>query len=43
LWTSMGAKYTPSVIYKMRLLTIQTEDVITINTAISQISNQVAV
>jgi len=43
LWTSMGAKYTPSVIYKMRLLTIQTEEVIAVNTAISQISNQVAV
>jgi hypothetical protein len=26
LWTAMGAKYQPSVIYKMRLLTIQTNE-----------------
>jgi hypothetical protein len=43
LWTSMGAKYTPSVIYKMRLLTIQGEEVIAVNSSVSQISNQVAV
>lgn len=27
LWTAMGARYQPSVIYKMRLVTIQSKDV----------------
>lgn len=36
LWTSMGAKYLPSVIYKVRLLTIPTEDGKTFGTAMQK-------
>jgi len=43
LWTSMGAKYVPSVIYKMRLLTVQGHEVRAFVPAISQISNTVTV
>lgn len=41
LWTAMGAKYQPSVVYKMRLVTIQGNETITFNTAVSQTSNSV--
>jgi hypothetical protein len=40
LWTAMGAKYQPSVIYKMRLLTIQGEETTGFISAISKTSNQ---
>jgi hypothetical protein len=43
LWTSMGAKYFPSVIYKMRLMTYQGNQVDQIMPVVSQTSNQVAV
>lgn len=41
LWTSMGAKYVPSVIYKMRLLTIQGNEADAYLPAISNTSNLV--
>jgi len=40
LWTAMGAKYQPSVIYKMRLVTFQGDEPSGFSTAISNISNQ---
>jgi hypothetical protein len=39
LWTAMGAKYQPSVIYKMRLLTIQANEAEGFMPAVSQTSN----
>jgi hypothetical protein len=42
LWTAMGAKYQPSVIYKMRLLTIQGYEAEGFPAAVSGISNQMA-
>lgn len=42
LWTAMGAKYQPSVIYKMRLVTIQGDETTGFTPAISNISNQVS-
>lgn len=39
LWTAMGAKYQPSVIYKMRLITIQANEVEGFAAAVSNISN----
>jgi hypothetical protein len=42
LWTAMGAKYQPSVIYKMRLVTIQGGESRGFVPAISNISNQVS-
>jgi hypothetical protein len=41
LWTSMGAKYVPSVIYKMRLVTMQGNEADAFVPAISQTSNMV--
>lgn len=41
LWTSMGAKYVPSVIYKMRLLSLQGNEVRRIMPVINQTSTQV--
>jgi hypothetical protein len=43
LWTAMGAKYLPSVVYKMRLVTFQGNEADQIMPVISQISNQAAV
>ena len=43
LWTSMGAKYQPSVIYKMRLVTIQSGIGTGFTPAINQSANQVNV
>jgi len=43
LWTAMAAKYHPSVIYKMRLVTIQADEAKGFIPAISTISNNVAV
>lgn len=40
LWTAMGAKYQPSVIYKIRLIALQSNEVLGFTTGISQISNQ---
>jgi len=39
LWTAMGAKYQPSVIYKMRLIALQGNDVDGFVPAVSQLSN----
>jgi hypothetical protein len=39
LWTAMGAKYQPSVIYQMRLITIQANEAKGFVPAISQTSN----
>jgi hypothetical protein len=39
LWTAMGAKYQPSVIYKMRLITIQGEEVSGFASEVLQTSN----
>ncbi len=39
LWTAMGAKYQPSVVYKTRLLTIQTNDNDGFTPGINQTSN----
>lgn len=39
LWTAMGAKYQPSVIYKLRLITIQGNETEGIIPAVSQTSN----
>jgi hypothetical protein len=41
LWTAMGAKYQPSVIYKLRLVTIQGNEAAGFIPAVSQISNLV--
>lgn len=41
LWTAMGAKYQPSVLYKMRLITIQANEAVSFTTAIAQTSNLV--
>jgi len=41
LWTAMGAKYQPSVIYKLRLVTIQGNETAGFIPAVSQISNLV--
>ena len=41
LWTAMGAKYQPSVVYKMRLITIQANEAESFSTAIVQTSNLV--
>jgi hypothetical protein len=40
LWTAMGAKYQPSVIYKMKLLTIQGNETAGFTPAVSNTSNQ---
>jgi hypothetical protein len=39
LWTAMGAKYQPSVIYKMRLVTIQADETQGFTPAISKTAN----
>lgn len=39
LWTAMGAKYLPSVIYKMRLLTIQGDEAYAYTPKVTAISN----
>jgi hypothetical protein len=41
LWTSMGAKYLPSVIYRMRLITIKGNDVTGFTPAIKGTTNSV--
>ena len=41
LWTAMGAKYQPSVIYKMRLITIQGEEASGFTPDILQTSNYI--
>jgi len=40
LWTAMGAKYQPSVIYKMRLVTFQGDEAAAFTPAISNVSTQ---
>ncbi|KQC01787.1 DUF4255 domain-containing protein [Pedobacter sp. Hv1] len=42
LWTAMGAKYQPSVIYKMRLITIQGNEAEEITSGITQTSTLLA-
>lgn len=39
LWTAMGAKYQPSIIYKLRLITIQANEINGLAPGISQVSN----
>jgi len=41
LWTAMGAKYQPSIIYKMRLITIQANETDGFIPAVRQYSNKV--
>lgn len=41
LWTAMGAKYQPSVIYKMRLITISGNETKGFIPAVEKLSNQV--
>ncbi|MEZ4873962.1 MAG: DUF4255 domain-containing protein [Flavobacteriaceae bacterium] len=43
LWSAMGAKYRPSLIYKIRLLTLDPSEITGFETAISKVSEQVAV
>jgi len=43
LWTAMGAKYQPSVIYKMRLITIQANEAAGFNPTVSKTSNSASV
>ena len=43
LWTAMGAKYQPSVIYKMRLVSVQSEETTAFTSAVNQIENSAAV
>ena len=40
LWSALGAKYQPSCIYKLRLINIQTEQLIGIVPSVSATSNQ---
>ncbi len=41
LWTAMGAKYQPSIIYKLRLITIQANEAARFMPAVAQTSNTV--
>lgn len=43
LWTAMGAKYQPSVIYKMRLVTVQAHETEGFTPAVTAITNEVMV
>jgi len=43
LWTAMGAKYQPSVIYKMRLLTLQAGESHSFTTELKETKNSVSV
>lgn len=43
LWTAMGAKYQPSVIYKLRLITIQANEAAGFNTTVSKTANSATV
>lgn len=40
LWTAMGAKYQPSVVYKLRLITIQGNEAIGVIPAVSDSGNE---
>ena len=40
LWSSIGAKYVPSVVYKVRLITIQSEEVVQLDPAIHSMDSQ---
>lgn len=39
LWSAMGAKYQPSVIYKLRLITLQGDEPVSFTGAVNQTSN----
>jgi hypothetical protein len=39
LWTAMGAKYQPSVIYKIRLITIQGSEPESFAPGVTQVAN----
>jgi hypothetical protein len=41
LWSAMGAKYMPSVIYKVRHVTIQTDQITGVVSPVSDVSSQV--
>lgn len=41
LWTSMGAKFQPSIIYKTRLVSIQSDNVKSFEPEISEVSNTI--
>lgn len=43
LWTALGAKYQPSLIYKMRLITISSDEVHQFDSPISHLSNNTQV
>ena len=40
LWNAMGAKYQPSIIYKMRLITLNSQQIDGFDSSIQEISNQ---
>jgi hypothetical protein len=42
LWTAMGAKYQPSVIYKVRLITIQGNEAASFTPGVTQVSTSAA-
>ena len=41
LWTAMGAKYQPSMLYKVRLITVQSAETIATRSAVTQQENNV--
>lgn len=41
LWSAMGAKYQPSIIYKLRLISIQSNDLVSILPQVTQTANSV--
>lgn len=43
LWSALGAKYQPSMVYKMKLITITSDEVTGFKTAITKTSNSVSV
>ncbi len=43
LWTALGTKYQPSVIYKMKLIAITNNEISGFETAVSQIYNESAI
>ncbi|MCB0835196.1 MAG: DUF4255 domain-containing protein [Bacteroidetes bacterium] len=42
LWSAMGAKYQPSIIYKVRLITIDGDEIKELQTGINSVSNPVS-
>lgn len=40
LWSAIGSKYQPSIIYKIRLITIENENVLAVEPAVNSIENK---